>query len=159
MLHTQFDLISLSSFQFTLYLALVQTKVLLRRGRFSEDERDKGFNYLQGIMSICTVLNLWSRWGGGVNVCSAALMCSPAQPKDGASSANKPQGQREGSKQGITSHEGELQFSRNEWGVLLQKYQILLFPRFQYFPCSLSCSQQWSWHRWEWTWLILFQRA
>lgn len=29
-------------------------------------------------------------------MCSAALMCSPAQPKDGASSANKPQGQREG---------------------------------------------------------------
>lgn len=119
MLHTQFDLISLPSFQFTLYLAHVQTKVLLRRGRFSEEERAKGFNYLQGIMSTCTVSDLCSGWGGGVNVCSAALMSS-AQPKDGASSANKPQGQREGSKQEVlTCMKIQFFLGINVWGSFI----------------------------------------
>lgn len=65
---------------------------------FSEEGRAKGFNYLQGTMSPCTALALWSRWGGGVNVCSAALMCSPALPKDGASSASKPDKEKEASR-------------------------------------------------------------
>lgn len=52
-----------SSFQFKHYFARVQTKTLLRKGRFSEEERTEVFNYLHVIISICTVLNLCSKVG------------------------------------------------------------------------------------------------
>lgn len=85
-------------------------------------------------MSTCTALNLWSRWGGGVNVCSAALMA--------AQLTNLRDKEKEASRECLHMKENS-NFSRNEcFGELhCRNIRIFFLPRFQYFPSSPSCSQ------------------